>query len=346
MALVQRLVADLRAYLRAGVVILEYHRVAELETDAFRLAVTPEHFAEHLAVLPRLGRVLPLRQAALALRDGRLPRRGIVVTVDDGYADNLYSALPLLERYDVPATIFVTTGGIGSRREFWWDELERLILSPGSLPEALYGEIGSRTFKWELGEAANFDTIQYRQHRQWHYGHLDRPTPRHALFDVLYRVMTGLSPDERSALLEHLAGQASLDLEARHTHRSLTAEEVQQLSKGELVEIGAHTVMHPILANLEENDQSWELKESKACLEGLIGQPVTSFAYPHGMPMHYNAATVALVQAAGYTIGCSTIHGAVRARSDIFQLPRVPVLDCDGETFFRQISALLPGIPS
>ena len=70
----------------------------------------------------------------MAVSGGDVPSAGVVVTFDDGYADNFHNAKPLLERYEIPATVFVTTGYLQDQREFWWDELERILLQPGTLP--------------------------------------------------------------------------------------------------------------------------------------------------------------------------------------------------------------------
>ena len=110
--------------------ILLYHRVAAVHPDPWGLCVTPEHFEQHLEVLgrhrcERLDRVnTPWRHDP-----------AIVVTFDDGYADNLLVAAPLLKRYGVPATFFITTGGIGSSQEFWWDQLEQIILQGVRSPD-------------------------------------------------------------------------------------------------------------------------------------------------------------------------------------------------------------------
>jgi peptidoglycan/xylan/chitin deacetylase (PgdA/CDA1 family) len=80
----------------------------------------------------------------------------VVITFDDGYADNLHNAKPLLERYDIPATVFVTTGHIGHEREFWGDELDRLLLQPSTLPELLGLSINGSPYQWELGEVAHY----------------------------------------------------------------------------------------------------------------------------------------------------------------------------------------------
>ena len=137
-----------------GVVILLYHRVAELDSDPQLLGVTPRHFAEHLEVLQRYGHPIYLRALAKSLQDGYVPHRTVVVTFDDGYADDLYNAKPLLERHDIPATVFLTSGCIGSNREFWWDEVDRLLLQPGTLPETLCLRINGRSTQWELQGAA------------------------------------------------------------------------------------------------------------------------------------------------------------------------------------------------
>src|SRR5437773_7329055 len=132
-------------------IILLYHRVADVRPDPWSLCVTPQHFAEHLEVLRQQSRPMHLQQLVSRLRDGNLPRHAVAITFDDGYADNLLQAKPALERYDIPATVFVATGNIEQAHEFWWDELERLLLQPGTLPEELRLSIDGKTYRWELG---------------------------------------------------------------------------------------------------------------------------------------------------------------------------------------------------
>jgi peptidoglycan/xylan/chitin deacetylase (PgdA/CDA1 family) len=103
-----------------------YHRVAQVDHDPWRLAVTPAHFEEHLAVLQARFRPTSLRELSAALEDGAVHERSVVVTFDDGYRDNVVVAKPLLERYEVPATVFVVSSYVDSERDFWWDELAEL----------------------------------------------------------------------------------------------------------------------------------------------------------------------------------------------------------------------------
>lgn len=120
-----------RAFGPPGGVVLLYHRVADLEFDPQQLAVTPERFTSHLEVIRALAAVLPLDRM-IALADGdALPARAVAITFDDGYADNLRAAQPLLALAGMPATVFASTGPIRTRREFWWDELESLAINDG-----------------------------------------------------------------------------------------------------------------------------------------------------------------------------------------------------------------------
>src|SRR5262249_25579486 len=150
----RRVARPLRNYLTSRGLILLYHRVAEVQSDPWLLSVTPGHFAEQLTVLRKLGRPTRLRHLAQSLREGTRLYRPLVITFDDGYADNLYKAKPLLERYEIPATVFLTAGYLGQDREFWWDELERLLLQAETLPRALSLNINGRTYHWDLGDAA------------------------------------------------------------------------------------------------------------------------------------------------------------------------------------------------
>lgn len=112
------------------IIILLYHRVAELETDPQMLAVSPENFSKHMKFLKKNYDVLRFEDDWEKVKSP-----SVVVTFDDGYVDNLINAKPILEQYDVSATIFVATGNIGNNKEFWWDDVERIILLNDHLPD-------------------------------------------------------------------------------------------------------------------------------------------------------------------------------------------------------------------
>lgn len=313
--------------------ILLYHRVANLDSDPWSLCVNLQHFAEHLEVLQKHTRPMQLQQLSQTLQDGKPSHRPVVITFDDGYADNFHDAKPLLERYDIPATMFVTTGGVGYDREFWWDELERLLLQPGTLPEMLHLRINGTTYQWELGEAAYYSEDAYQHYRCWRVEE-DDPSPRHFLYRSLWQLLRPMLEVERRKVLDELLAWADVQMVSRATHRCLTTAEVFALGQGELIEVGSHTVTHPFLSALSAASQRDEIQQSKASLEEIVGNPVSSFAYPYG---DYIAQTVALVREAGFACACSTVAEVVRRRTDRFQLPRVVVEDWDGEEFTRRL---------
>ena len=236
-------------------VIFHYHRVAELPSDPYRLCVTPQRFAEQLEVLRKHGEPMRLQQLAEALTKGHFPRHGIVITFDDGYADNLHNAKPLLERHDVPATVFVTTGAVEMIREFWWDELERLLLEPGKLPEVLEWRVNGTVDKFELTEAVEYTLAEQRAHHDWKLTRKDNPTVRHEVFRLLYQQLHPLPVKEKQRILSELAIHAKSKMSVRLTHRGLSQDEVVRLAEGELVEIGAHTVSHTPLTSLAADAQ-------------------------------------------------------------------------------------------
>ncbi|MGD8752482.1 MAG: polysaccharide deacetylase family protein, partial [Anaerolineales bacterium] len=117
--------------------ILLYHGITDPSGvfDPFSLCVSPENFEEHLSILCRDAHPMGLEEMAQKLKNGGLPPRAVAITFDDGYADNFYLAKPLLEKFKIPATVFVITGFLGDT--FWWDDLTRIILQPEKLPQRL-----------------------------------------------------------------------------------------------------------------------------------------------------------------------------------------------------------------
>jgi peptidoglycan/xylan/chitin deacetylase (PgdA/CDA1 family) len=329
---VRRVERWLRQRFAASAVILTYHRVIELDSDPQLLAVSPTHFAEHLEVLRKQAHPLRLAEVRGWLANGHAPARGAVVTFDDGYADNLIHAKRLFEAHDVPATVFITAGHLGSRQEFWWDELDRLLLQPGSSPELLRITLGGRAYEWRLDGAASYAPQAFAQHRHWHIECLDDPTPRQAVYRALYGRLHGLPADERRRALDQLRTWAGAPEPGRPSHRTLSVEELLELSASTLVEIGSHTMTHPVLSTLPASLQKREIQQSKAVLEDILGQRVAGFAYPHGAS---TPETLALVREAGYAYACTTQPDVLWGGEQPLQLPRIVVRNWDGGEFAR-----------
>jgi peptidoglycan/xylan/chitin deacetylase (PgdA/CDA1 family) len=309
-----------------------YHRVTELSNDPHLLAVTPKHFSEQMDVIRRHFIPVRLQKLVAALRNGKSQKRAMVVTFDDGYADNLHEAAPLLKRYDIPATVFVTTGQVGNRRESWWDELDRLLLQPGLLPPELRLNINGSTFEFQLNGASTYTEQDYERDRDWNIAREDDRGPRQYLFRKLLGVMSTMPGEERDRIVENLTTWAGANPNARPTHRSLTIDELIRLGKCALTEVGAHSMTHPKLAELSVVNQRREIKQSKQTLEAILNHPVTSFAFPFGSS---SPETVAIVRDEGFVCACSTRADVVSRGADYFQLPRLCVRDWDGETFAR-----------
>jgi len=311
--------------------ILLYHRVAELPSDSQLLSVTPDHFAEHLEILRRYARPMALRDMVRALRENKVPRRAVAVTFDDGYADNLHNAKPLLERYEIPATVYVSSGYVDTSREFVHDTLEGLLLQPGSLPRRLELTFGEHTHQWDLGEHAHYSEDEYQKNRAWHVLKTEDPTARHSVYRSLCQLVYALSDAERRAALDVLMKWAGTRFACRSAYRVLGSEEIRILAKDGLVDVGSHTVTHPVLSARPSADQRDEVQRSKACLEEILDRPVSSFAYPYGTRSDYTAETSAIVREAGYDHACSNFEGLARQGTDPWQLPRFLVRDWDGE---------------
>jgi peptidoglycan/xylan/chitin deacetylase (PgdA/CDA1 family) len=333
----------LASALSPRVPVLLYHRVADVARDPWRLCVTPRHFAEHCEVLARRIRARPLSTILTTLTAGGSPRRAAVITFDDGYADNLEQAHPCLARHGLPATVFVTAGAVGATREFWWDELERLLLDDRPLPSTLVLELAGVSRRWELGAAATDAAVTPEVARAWKPWEDSHPSARHALYRELYDLLFPLPTAERIVALDAIATWASATAGARPSHRTLTERELSELARDPLIEIGCHTMTHPPLATLTPAAQRDEIVQARTRLQSVAGRPIQSFAYPYGRRRDYDGGTVTLVRELGFAGACANFPGLAARGTDPFQVPRLQVRDWDGETFARQLDTWLAG---
>jgi peptidoglycan/xylan/chitin deacetylase (PgdA/CDA1 family) len=279
---------------RQVLTILIYHRVLPLP-DPLRAgeAVAPV-FDQHMAYIARHFSVLPLVEAGRRLQAGTLPRRACCITFDDGYADNLTVALPILEKHGLPATVFVATGYLDGGRMFNDAVIDAVAGAPG--PVLDLAELG-------LGRhpVATLDE-------------------RRAAVPALLEQVKYLAPDERDACVARLVARAGGG--PLPAGPMLTSAQVGELARRG-IEIGGHTVAHNILTTLDDAQARQEMLAGKERLEQLTGRPVRVFAYPNGRPgRDYAARHVAIARELDIEFAVSTASGVANRGTDPRQLPR------------------------
>lgn len=321
-------------------VIVMYHRVADTPLDPQLLSVRPDRFDEHLSVLADAGELMPLAEMADRLVAGKSVDGAVAITFDDGYADNLHVAKPLLEAHGAPATVFVTAGMVGGDEEFWWDDLERLFLTTDLLPTALTLRTAQGDRVLQFGDGARYNETERRRDAAWSVLEANDPTARHTAYRLLQQAVHGLgSYAHRRAALTGLAAWSGAGTRGRLSHRVMRPEEVIRLADGGLVTVGAHTMTHPVLSRLPVEEQRQEIFNSRRTLEEMIGASVTLFAYPYGTAASLTAETVAAVRDSGFKAACTTNQSPVSPAGDVFLLPRLNVRNWTAETFERQLTA-------
>lgn len=275
-----------------------YHRFAAEPTDR-RLASAD--FERQMSFLREQDyNVLSLSRLVAALRAGEDTPRAVVVTVDDGYEDFHTYALPVLRRYAIPATIFVTNDFIAQSIWLWPDMIEYALMNSRH-PQVRLGREG-REMSLDIGSKA-------AARRSWS-----------TIGDHLMQ----LTDAERRAAIAALCVQLEIELPARPTeeYRAMNWEQVRECQQAG-IDIGAHTRTHPILTSMPEREAEAEISTSKADLETQLGVPCHSFAYPNGTPIDYNAAIKAMVQRAGFSNATVAFHDGTR-RQDLYELRRFP----------------------
>jgi len=291
--------------------ILLYHRIAKTEPDPWGLALSPDYFAEHLRIIGRSRTPLPMTEFVWALRNGKLPRNAIALTFDDGYRDTLTCAKPLLDHAGISATVFLTTGSLGMRCEFWWDELARLVLGAGVRVNGLV-EIAGERLSFDLPPVSEEETCSHW--RVWE----EPKNARQICYLKLWKAMMTLDRLSRETAMRRVRqmfGERPID------GQPMSIEDVAAVLRGSTFAVGAHSVSHRQLTATPLADRRAEVVESKHVCEKLTGQRVEGFAYPYG---EVDQATKDLVEECGFEWACTTREQAIDSRcQDLFSLPRI-----------------------
>ena len=318
------LLRPLHDRMRTPVLVLAYHRVLpepDPESYPFDLGLisaTPEEFDWQMKLVSREFDPISLSDVGSYVRGRfKLPRRPVVVTFDDGYADNHDHALPILQRYGMPATVFTAVGHIGTDNLMWHDWAAYLCLRARS------GEIPSLNGPQMLSES---DPIASRR-------------------KVAHRFLSYLKTRPHTELLSTLA-----DLRRQHAgailpdelalSRPLTWDQVRHMAASG-VEFGSHTTTHAILSRLDDQGLRAELVQSKAVLERELQMPCDSIAYPVGRTFAYTPKILAEVGLTGYRLGLAYNPGINWGHAlDVFALQRQAVESHINRHYFRAMLSL------
>lgn len=281
---------------RGRLSILIFHRVLPQVDPLFPQEMDAQRFDVLCGWLAAWFNVLPLDQAVRRLKEGSLPQRALAITFDDGYADNHDVAMPILKKHGLCATFFIATGFLDGGR-MWNDTvIESVRLTPqGALPLQQLGVTG-------LSEMA-VRTVADKQN---------------AITQII-RAIKYLPVPQRLALTQELAALAQV---TPPSDLMMTSAQVRAMRRAGM-QIGAHTVSHPILAKLSEDEAREEILRGKHQLEDLLDEPITLFAYPNGKPGEdYAPLNAQIVKDLGFEAAVSTAWGASNAQTDLFQIPR------------------------
>ncbi len=287
----------LRTYFKKyHIYILCYHRVTDKKDDWSLPAISPYVFNKQMQYLKKWSQVLPLSQlVALLSKESQelYKKRYAAITFDDGYKDNYQFAYPILKKYKLPATIFLTAGYIGKDELFWWDKVSYVLHRSKELSITVPG---------------------------WEPINLNRDNNRNGLIRHIIERMKTLDESDKIELLKKILSEAKVEIPSKVSKDIiLNWHETREMAKNG-IEFGAHGCSHSILTNLPLSDVEEEVSLSKEIIENELNRKVYSFAYPNG---NYNENILNIMKSNGFHCAVTTENGFVTPKSNPFKLPRI-----------------------
>jgi len=278
---------------RSRLSVFIFHRVLPQPDPIFPSEVDAVRFDQMMCWVKDWFDVMPLDQAVTGLKSATLPARAAAISFDDGYADNFAVALPILQRHGLSSTFFIATGFLDGGR-MWNDTIIE------SIRACAFATLDLST----LGLGAH---------------NIRTPDEKRLAIAALIRQIKYLPVAIRIDMTEKIAQVSQVD---PPRDLMMTSGQVREMDRAGM-QIGAHTVTHPILAGLDLQDARQEIADSKACLEHLLGHRVGLFAYPNGKPgADYLSEHATLVRELGFDGAFSTAAGTANLATDVYQIPR------------------------
>lgn len=284
------------------VAIFAYHRVGGPVYPWCRpshIPVMPQEFENQIRYLCRTCEVIPLNKLVKHMQAKQQIYAGktVAITFDDGYKDNYTYAYPILKKYNVSATIFLTTGYIGTGELFWWDKVS-YVLQQTRLDSLALDEVGTYSLRSTRDRLRAASAIVAR--------------------------LKDLPEEKKDMLLKKLVSISRVNLSSNlGKELILSWDEVREMSNNGIT-IGAHGVTHAALSRLPLEEARSEIIESKRHIEGKLDQAVTAFSYPSGRAADFNEGVREILRESGFAYAVTVAPTSlVSSGTDLYELGRI-----------------------
>lgn len=279
---------------KAKLNILIFHRVHDKKRAVFYNSdIDTNNFLWQMKIIKDHFNVLEFNEAIACLISGKLPQRSLVITFDDGYADNYNIAYPILSSLNIPATFFIASGYLNGG--IMWNDI--IIESINSTSQEYLSLIDTN-----LGEYS-----------------FNSPSQKYEVISTLISKIKYMAPEKRSNIAYSIAEKLNY---TPPKNLMMSDNQIHEMSANGMT-IGGHTMTHPILTEVSDKTAYKEISDGKLYLENVINKPVKCFAFPNGKPeKDYKYSHVKMVQDIGFDASVSTSYGVSNIKTDIYQLPR------------------------
>jgi peptidoglycan/xylan/chitin deacetylase (PgdA/CDA1 family) len=274
--------------------ILYFHRVND-DADPFFPSAPTKLFDKQMRFLSRYKKVVSLQDMVKHLEGGS-PEPVFSITFDDGYQDNYEIAYPILRRYGLPATIFLTTGSMDSREPLWFEQLALALKTTAREFVDIEIDLPRRIFLRTQAERLEANA-------------------------QIFGLLRSLCDAERRRFLDRIYRDLNVSDGGERRNKMLTWHQVREMQPHG-IDFGGHTVSHPFISKLPRESIVWEISECKRRIEDELQRGVDFFAYPNGREEDFGLENKDLIRSAGYRAAVTTIWGTNFPSTDRMELRR------------------------
>lgn len=296
------------------ILVLCYHKIDDISRDWNNITVSKKQFRKQMEYLKDNYNIIRGDSDWKNLKGNN-----IVITFDDGYEDFYLNAWPILEELEIPATVFISSGTIGTEDELWCNKLVWLVLEGSEYPNH---------FEYEKNNYNLYFNTSNILHRLEMYKYLKV---------FLNTVPIAIKKDVMRSIEEW--GNAK-ERDKRITHQILSREHIVEISRSKIITIGCHTINHPSLGYLSNTEQKYEIEDNKKFLENLTQKNVDLFSYPYGGEDSYNADTFSILSELGFRRAMTTKRDCASSDDNVYEIPRVSISECDIDDFICMVDSI------